>query len=347
MNRFQFAELNLCHRGNPEKTLNLVRRAVRMGYDSIVINIDIGEFKEKPTTAGQDQEEPPRKKKRRSKNADADADETPVIAADFIPDPFLIDESKLDICALEVAGKKFRQFSRLTANLSDSTSVHKLLQHKKLKMYDLVAVRVADELILETLPRKGNLIDLVSMECDDGKVPWLYKLKLIQACVTAGIYFELSYAKALFNSENRRQFFSNARSLIENTRGGCGVVLSSGAEELISIRAPYDTCNMCTLFGLEPKQGRKFVSGNAKDVLLRAQARKTIRGAMHVSADLHSIPSASGRPSEETLQSLSQIPEFQAQMSNQPKEVGEEPRAEMQEDVSKSKKRSNIFELFT
>lgn len=39
-----FAELNLLHRGNPEKTFNLVKRAVRMGYDCVVINIDIGDF---------------------------------------------------------------------------------------------------------------------------------------------------------------------------------------------------------------------------------------------------------------------------------------------------------------
>lgn len=42
-----FAELNLLHRGNPERTLNLVKRAVRMGYDCVVINIDIGDFSKK------------------------------------------------------------------------------------------------------------------------------------------------------------------------------------------------------------------------------------------------------------------------------------------------------------
>lgn len=41
--KFQFAEMNLKHTGNPEKTLNLIRRAIRMGYDSVVINIDVGD----------------------------------------------------------------------------------------------------------------------------------------------------------------------------------------------------------------------------------------------------------------------------------------------------------------
>jgi hypothetical protein len=47
MQNFHFAELNIKHRGNPRNTLDLVRRAIRMGYDSIVINIDIGFFGEK------------------------------------------------------------------------------------------------------------------------------------------------------------------------------------------------------------------------------------------------------------------------------------------------------------
>ena len=60
LHRFQFAELNIIHRGNSERTLNMVRRAIKMGifyfvqfhfpmsaiqgYDSVVINIDIGLF---------------------------------------------------------------------------------------------------------------------------------------------------------------------------------------------------------------------------------------------------------------------------------------------------------------
>lgn len=39
-----FVELNLLYRGNAQKMLNMVRRAIRMGYDSVVINIDVGEF---------------------------------------------------------------------------------------------------------------------------------------------------------------------------------------------------------------------------------------------------------------------------------------------------------------
>jgi cell division inhibitor SulA len=44
MRRFGFAEMNLLHQGNPAKTLELVKRAIRMGYDTVVINIDVGDL---------------------------------------------------------------------------------------------------------------------------------------------------------------------------------------------------------------------------------------------------------------------------------------------------------------
>jgi RNase P/RNase MRP subunit p30 len=45
------------------------------------------------------------------------------------------------------------------------------------------------------------------------------------------------------------------------TRGGRGVVLASGADEMVAIRAPYDVANLSTLFGIDPRHGRKFVAG--------------------------------------------------------------------------------------
>uniref|UniRef100_A0A915DVU6 Ribonuclease P protein subunit p30 n=1 Tax=Ditylenchus dipsaci TaxID=166011 RepID=A0A915DVU6_9BILA len=306
----QFAELNLHHRGNAEKTTNLVRRAVRMGYDAVVINIDIGQMEAKSSDKSAETEhQPPRKKKRKSNINPTEAikEQSDVIGGgggDVVPDPFLVNEKQLDLSSLEQAGRKFRQFSRLTVHLTDSTSVHKLLHHAKLKLYDLVAVRFDDEQILMTLQRKGHLIDLISIEADSGKVPWLYLPKVVQAC-----------------PGKQATVFSNARSLMTITRGGRGVVLSSGADEIIAIRAPYDAANLCTLFGMEPRHGRKFVAANAKAILLRSQSRRTIKGSIHVTSDLSAIPSSLGQPSELTLQKLAQIPEFENQLKLQEKDI--------------------------
>lgn len=89
--------------------------------------------------------------------------------------------------------------------LTDSTSVHKLQHHPKLKLYDVVAVRFDDEQILMTLQRKGDFVDIISMDAESGKIPWIYKTKIVQACANVGLGFELTYSKALLNSDYRRQ----------------------------------------------------------------------------------------------------------------------------------------------
>ena len=48
---------------------------------------------------------------------------------------------------------------------------------------------------------------------------------------------------------------------MEVSRRGKGIVLSSGAEDLLGLRGPFDAANLCVLFGLSSKDGRKFVSG--------------------------------------------------------------------------------------
>lgn len=42
--QFQFAEMNIRYTGNMDETMAMVRRAVRMGYDCVVINTDIGQM---------------------------------------------------------------------------------------------------------------------------------------------------------------------------------------------------------------------------------------------------------------------------------------------------------------
>lgn len=42
--QFEFAEMNIRHTGNMNETMKMVRRAVRMGYDCVVINTDIGQM---------------------------------------------------------------------------------------------------------------------------------------------------------------------------------------------------------------------------------------------------------------------------------------------------------------
>lgn len=309
MKKIHFADLNIKHRGNPKQTLANVKRAVRMGYDAVVINIDIGNYSQVDIDNLQ---QPPNKKKKIQQKKEANEES---LTQTIIPDPFILNESELDISTFLQNGKSFRQFSRLTVTL-DENSVHKFQHDARVKKYDIIAVRVPNEQLLLTLQRKGDFVDLVTLDginSDVRDVSWLFKQKIVQSCVNVGIYFEITYSKALQGSERRRQFFSCARKLIEITRGGNGIILSSGADESISLRAPYDVGNLSTLFGLPLMTGRKLISENAQNVLLRAQTRKTIKGAIHVtdfSTKTPIIPSATGQDCVQMFKQLSKIEEF-------------------------------------
>uniref|UniRef100_A0A914WX37 Ribonuclease P protein subunit p30 n=1 Tax=Plectus sambesii TaxID=2011161 RepID=A0A914WX37_9BILA len=294
--KFEFADLNIMHNSNAATTLALVKRAIRLGYDTVAINIDVGDLND-VTADEDDPSEPPRKKKKKGGSK-----------VKSIPEPFKVDVSKLDLSELEAAGKQFRQYSRLTVALSETGAVHTLMHDATAKKYDIIAARPANEQLLTTLANKGEIVDLISFDGTE-KCFWLNRGKIVQLAVEKGMGMEISYAPALSDSSARRQVFANARQLLAATRGGRGVVLTSKADAILDLRAPYDAANLVTLFGGTPDLGRKLVSANAKRVLLRADAKKTIRGAIRVQS-----LTGNTQTTVSLLDKLVSVPEFRAEI---------------------------------
>lgn len=56
LHRFEFAELNIQHQGDQTKTLQMVRRAIQMGYDTVVIAIDVGQMSPSVSSKGEREE---------------------------------------------------------------------------------------------------------------------------------------------------------------------------------------------------------------------------------------------------------------------------------------------------
>lgn len=65
--------------------------------------------------------------------------------------------------------------------------------------------------MLGTMSRKGDLFDIITLDSrqlTSGRIPWLHKQKLVQACINEGISFEVCYGEALQDNELRRQVSS-------------------------------------------------------------------------------------------------------------------------------------------
>ncbi|VDN03660.1 unnamed protein product [Thelazia callipaeda] len=291
---FEFAEMNIRHTKSVDKTMSMVRRAIKMGYDSIVINTDIGALS--PDFGDRGCESLSKKMRKRLKRQN------------IIPDPVVIDTSALDTSWLEANGKHLRLFSRLTVTISDSSEVHSLKSDPQVQKYDLIAVRPADEQILQIFSKKGEFIDIITYDQASRSVNWLNKSKIIQLCINDGITFEITYGEALKDSSTRREVLKNGRLLIRSTKNGDGVVIASGAEAMIDIRAPYDAANMLVLFGVRPENARKFISSNAKKALLRSETRNTVKGSVLASRVQKMPENLSTRLN--SLQKIKRIPEF-------------------------------------
>uniref|UniRef100_A0A7E4VJU9 PHP domain-like protein n=1 Tax=Panagrellus redivivus TaxID=6233 RepID=A0A7E4VJU9_PANRE len=312
-NGFQFADLNLVHSGDVKRTTQLVGRALKMGYDAVAINIDVGD----PFCGGVDKivneihGEPVPKKKRKQMAKEANVSEH-----DAIPKPFKVDLATLDQTDLKVVeanGRVFRQFSRLTVTLSDTTSIHKLANHPRVKLYDLVAVRLADPTFLTTLSKKGDIVDIVTFPVSSSTKPcWLYQPKLIRAVAAEGLGFELTYGEALHESANRQLFISYGTTLAQTAGPKGNLFLSSGATDVIQIRGAYDVANFSCLINTPTSKGIHYVSTIPKAILLRSQARRlTLKGAWHVT-DISAVPSKDKTPAE-ALKDLLKIEEFSKQ----------------------------------
>lgn len=189
-----------------------------------------------------------------------------------------MDEKLLDLSLLERQGKKFRQYSRLTCDLTDSTSVFRLQQALKNSKYDIVAVRPTSLDILNTIAKKGTFVDIITTDKSEGRICWLTRSKALQnAAFEDGLTFEIVYSPSLKDRETRRNLITNSRILLNIFSSGKGVIISSGAEDLSELRGPYDAMNITVLFGVDSKYARKFVSENAVNVLKRCSSRKTLK----------------------------------------------------------------------
>ena len=143
--------------------------------------------------------------------------------------------------------------------------------------YDIIAVQPMNEGVFaqacETLD-----VDMIAIDGYAG-MPFPLRQATVERAVKRGVFFELTYAKALGDSTARRHFISNAIELVRATRGR-NLVLSSGARRPMDLRSPNDIANLAMLFGLDGASARDSISVWPDAVLRRADLRRYHAGAL-------------------------------------------------------------------
>jgi ribonuclease P/MRP protein subunit RPP1 len=186
---------------------------------------------------------------------------------------------------LEASGKKFLQLKRVTIDMTEDGQAPALSSNNPLLAgFDLVAVRPSTEKLLLTAVQSPE-IDIVSFDASK-KLNFRIRTSIARQAVDNGIMFEICFGEALKDPLSRRNAISNARRIVDATKGK-NIIISSGASDPLLLRGPYDFINLAHLFGLEAAAARKCMSQNGRAIFLHALTRKTSRGVL----DLQTIAS--------------------------------------------------------
>ncbi|XVF46441.1 hypothetical protein PTKIN_Ptkin03bG0027000 [Pterospermum kingtungense] len=188
----------------------------------------------------------------------------------------------------------FRQYTRLTVCIDTASQSQALNSgNPVLKTYDVVAVRPLNQNAFDHACEKAE-VDVISIDFSD-KVPFRLKLPMVKAAIKRGVYFEITYSDLIVDVHLRRQTISNAKLLVDWTRGK-NLIFSSAAPSVCEVRGPNDVANLATLFGLSTERAKAAISRNCRSLLASALRRKHfVKDVIRVEPVSSSGPSDGGK----------------------------------------------------
>ncbi|CAL5334264.1 unnamed protein product [Camellia sinensis] len=187
--------------------------------------------------------------------------------------PALSSSVKLHRHLLNVpSSSPFRQYSRLTVTVDTSSQASALNSGNPiLKTYDVVAVRPLNQNSFEQACQASE-VDLISIDFSE-KLPFRLKQPMVKAAIERGVYFEITYSGLIMNAQMRRQMISNAKLLVDWTRGK-NLIFSSAAPSVNELRGPYDVANLSSLLGLPMERAKAAISKNCRSLIANALRKK-------------------------------------------------------------------------
>ncbi|UZJ52158.1 hypothetical protein CBS101457_001478 [Exobasidium rhododendri] len=199
--------------------------------------------------------------------------------------------------SLKQASTKVVQLSRMTLVLNEASigkSGHGMTapSTSALLGYDLLSAQPFNDasfvlLCLTLCELKPGSVDIISLDlATSARLPFFLKRSTVNAALANGVVFEICYSRVVKREEGeenhskiRRNIISAARDILRVTNGK-GVIFSSGAADILGLRGPYDVINLAAIFGMNQAAAKDAISSTCRSLLVRAETRKTFRGAV-------------------------------------------------------------------
>ncbi|KAH8078742.1 PHP domain-like protein [Cristinia sonorae] len=167
---------------------------------------------------------------------------------------------------------------------------------------------------------------IISLPLTLPRLPFNLKHTLVRTALKNGAVFEISYSGALggesdpslgssasgeSGSGGKRNWWAAAREIIRVTKGK-SVIVTSGAVNQTSLRAPKDVGNLISMLDLPQNLSHDALTKTPQAVILRAQTRRTYRAILSeprivipeaylAKTTAASAPATEVQPSEETM----------------------------------------------
>ncbi|CAH1418892.1 unnamed protein product [Lactuca virosa] len=165
----------------------------------------------------------------------------------------------------------FRQYTRLTVVVDTPAQGSALNSgNPVLKTYDIVAVRPLKQDAFDQAC-KNYEVDIIAIDFSENR--FRLKQPLIKAAIERGVYFEITYSGLVLDAHLRRQMISNAKVLVDWTRGK-NLLFSSAAPSVTELRGPHDVANLASLLGLSMERAKASVSRTCRSLLENSLRKK-------------------------------------------------------------------------
>ncbi|XP_064540948.1 ribonuclease P protein subunit p30 [Drosophila montana] len=196
--------------------------------------------------------------------------------SEVFPEPHGIDHLRKEFA------DKIRILQRITILYVDANVAHAMSVSLNLRKFNLIAGQPKTDAALTHCCTSFNG-DIITFDPAAGS-RLLVQRKPYLIAVRRGIYFELKYAPAIADSNNRKDMIKVAQNYCTKGKSR-NIIFSSGAAHEFQLRGPYDVANLAFIFGLSEDQGKNAIDRSCRQLFLRAESRRLGKTIMFVKGE--------------------------------------------------------------
>ncbi|XP_017046104.1 ribonuclease P protein subunit p30 [Drosophila ficusphila] len=225
---------------------------------------------------------------------------------------------------------KLRILQRITILYVDVNVAHAMSVSLNLRKFNLVAGQPKTDAALTHCCTAFNG-DLITFNPVAGS-RLMVNRKAYQVAVRRGMFFEIKYAPAIVDSNNRKDMIKIAQNYCTKGKSK-NIIFSSGAAHEFQLRGPYDVANLAYIFGLSEDQGKNAVDRHCRQLFLKAESRRLGKTIMFVKGNGPIVFSDSSEDDQS---------ESDDEMEGLKSELGEENESEINDDNKQANKRLKV-----